>query len=373
MTTTALSRFKRVCHKHLVMKDDLYIDVIFGTVFANRVDSKPVWLYLVGPPSSGKTEILQALNGEEIFQVSTLSKASLISGYKDKETKNRDESLLPKLNGKTMVIKDFTAMVKERQEILLSVIGRLRDAYDGYSCRAFGTGIKGYHSKFGLIAAVTNIIDKHRGVLAELGERFLTYRCPEVSAEESRQRCWKVSGTKSTEDKEAELKRSASNVLALNTRNIVISEAFRKRLIDIAQYVAVARCEIARDPFTKEPEIPMPEIATRLTRQLCDLAVGIAIAREEHHVSKDIEALVQKTALDSLTLKRLLLLKELYRVFPEGMTSKQISRRLRYSETIIRQWCEDLNLLNLIDKEFPAENRLIWKIKYKSVLKRIWS
>lgn len=375
---TALSSFKKVCHKYLVMSDDSYLDVVFGTIFANKTDSKPVWLFLVGPPASGKTEILQSITGSDIFQVSTFSKTALISGFRDKDSPVKDKSLLPWLNGKTMIIKDFTAMIHERQEVILSVIGSLRDAYDGYACRALGTGIKSYYSKFGIIAGVTNIIDRHRGVLADLGERFLTYRCPEISEEESSARCWKVSASHSTTKQEAELRQAAAEVLKQPLHKVVLSESFRRKVIEIAQYAAVARCEVTRDQFSKEPEIPMPEVATRLTRQLCDLALGIAIIRGKKYISKDIQRLVQKVALDSLTLKRLLLLKVLYNAFPRGLSSGQIATKMKYSKSIVRRWCEDLHLLNLITREVVSNDktsigeRILWKIRYKAILKRIW-
>jgi len=375
----ALDKFKKVALKHLIMSDTSYLDVIFGTIIANKLDSKPVWLYLVGAPSSGKTEILQALTGDKIFQLDKLTNKALISGWEESGGQKKENSLLPFLDGKVMIIKDFTAMIHERRENLLDVVGQLRAAYDGYFCKVFATGQrKGFYSKFGIIAGVTNVIDKHRGLLAELGERFLTYRCPEVSEEESTQRCWKVSNGTSTTQQETELRKAASAVIDLPLHKVILSDSFRKKIIELAQYVAIARCEVSRDQFSKEPEIPMPEIATRLTRQLCDLAVGVAVVRGQRYVTKDIQRLIQKTALDSLTLKRLLLLKILYNVFPAGLSSKQIAIKMRYSEGIIRRWCEDLHILDLIIRETisngktPIGDKLIWKIRYKTILKRIW-
>ena len=376
---TALEQFKLVCHKYLIINDDEYLDVVFGVIMANRLDSKPVWLYLVGPPSCGKTEILQALSGDEISQISTISAKALISFWeKDSKGRKKENSLLPQINGKVMIIKDFTAMIRDRQETLLAVTGRLRDAYDGSSCRAVGTGIKSFHSKFGIIAAVTNIIDKHRGMLAELGERFLTYRCPEVSEEESTQRCWIVSATSSTSGQEEEIRKASSRILAKPLHKVILSDSFRNKVIEIAQYVAVARCEVMRDPYSKEAEIPTPEIATRLTRQLCDLAIGISVVREERYVSRSTQKLIHKTALDSLTLKRLRLLGVLYKAFPNFLTTEQVTTQMRYAKPTVERWLGDLHLLDLVTKdvitkgETPIGSRVVWKIKNKAVLRRIW-
>ena len=80
--SSRLKACKNVCHKWLVINDDTYIDVQFGVYFANQfLDSKPNWVYIVGPPGSGKTEILQAWDGhEKIYPLSNLTANTLISG-----------------------------------------------------------------------------------------------------------------------------------------------------------------------------------------------------------------------------------------------------------------------------------------------------
>jgi hypothetical protein len=37
------------------------VDVALAVVIANRMDADPLWLFLVAPPSSGKTEMIRAL------------------------------------------------------------------------------------------------------------------------------------------------------------------------------------------------------------------------------------------------------------------------------------------------------------------------
>ena len=376
-SSTILERFKKKCHKYLVIRDDDYIDIIFAVVFANRLDSKPVWLYLVGAPSSGKTEILQALVGPEVEQISKLSAHSLNSGYVDQKDKSKDFSLLPKLDGKTIIIKDFTALLNSRADTLMEITGQLRDAYDGSTRSVFGSGRdETYRSKFGIIAGVTNAIDRHKGVLTELGERFLTYRCPDITVKESHARCWKVSSPKEVTKQEADLKNSASSVLALKMHNVTLSDGFRKKVIDIAEFVAKARTEVSRDRFSKEPEIPMPEVATRLTRQLCDFAIGLAIAHEKKYITKEILTIVQKVALDCLTLKRLRLLRILYRVFPGYLSTKEVADRMKFGKSIVRRWLDDLYLLELIDKSSTnniGQDSTVWRVKNKILLKRIWN
>src|SRR5829696_3429780 len=52
-----------------------------ATVAAQNIPGPPVWALLVGPPSSGKTEIIDSLRLiEGAVSVSSLTKASLLSG-----------------------------------------------------------------------------------------------------------------------------------------------------------------------------------------------------------------------------------------------------------------------------------------------------
>lgn len=376
---TPLDRFKQVCAKYLIMDDSSYLDIICGVLFANRLDSKPVWLYLVGAPSSGKTEILQAFQGDSIMQISTLTSHSLVSAYiasDEKDIKGRpktDCSLLPQLNGKTMIIKDFTVILSQRYEILNEIIGQLRDCYDGSHTRK--TGMEKipitHRSKFGIIAAVTNIIDKHKGVLAELGERFLTCRCPDINKDEEFRRCWKATDGTSTIEQEAALKMAAAEILAAPLTKVVVSEDVRTKIIELAQYVTRARCEVSRDKYTREPEIPKPEVAVRLSKQLRALAIGIAITHGETYISTKTLALVGQVALDAITLKRLQLLHILYNVWPHTATTKDIVIAIGFTDSIVRQWLDDLVLLKLITV-YTIEGNKTWEIKEKGLLKRVW-
>ena len=74
--------YKKRISKYLVLNESHdYIDFVWGVVFANRLDVKPIWAYLIGPSSAGKTTILDPMDGHDsIVSVDTLSKASLLPG-----------------------------------------------------------------------------------------------------------------------------------------------------------------------------------------------------------------------------------------------------------------------------------------------------
>ena len=84
-----LDNFIRVCRKFLILRSTSYIDIIFGAVFANRLDSDPVWIYIVGPPGSGKSEVLRACNDHPtIHTEGKMTKNRLVSGFIAKDGKD---------------------------------------------------------------------------------------------------------------------------------------------------------------------------------------------------------------------------------------------------------------------------------------------
>src|SRR3990172_566831 len=154
--------------------DTAPVDVCLATVATGATEGDALWVYVVGAPSSGKTEILRAFRepkNETTYYLSSLSPNSLVSGLKD------GKHLLPELDGKTLIIKDFTMTLEMHRENRDALFGALRDAYDGSYSKAFGSvGTVGFDSHFNLIAAVTNAIDSYYTVQSILGQRFLVVR-----------------------------------------------------------------------------------------------------------------------------------------------------------------------------------------------------
>jgi hypothetical protein len=97
--------------QHLPDAGPLY--AVLAAVAANRLEGPPVWLGLVGSPSSGKSEILQALAPlSYVHYAATLTEASLLSGTPKKETAH---AIRPHraLGGRTP-LQAYSARVKAR-------------------------------------------------------------------------------------------------------------------------------------------------------------------------------------------------------------------------------------------------------------------
>ena len=153
---------------------------MLAALVANLSDDVPMWVQIVAPPSSAKTEMLKSLKGVEQPHVHYLSKMTpqtLLSGW-SKFAQDDDPSLLNRLPDRTvMVCKDFGTIMGLRAESRKEILSQLREVYDGEVNASYGTGGDvTWTGKLGLIVGVTNEIDDYAPVEQALGERFLRIR-----------------------------------------------------------------------------------------------------------------------------------------------------------------------------------------------------
>ena len=126
----------------LYLPDPGIVVVSLGAVAANHLPGDPVWLIVVGPPSSGKTEVLIAIAAlPDVHRASTLTEAALLSGTPSKErAKGASGGLLHEIGEFGLIVcKDLTSILSMRHDTQAEVLGALREVYDGQYTRQVGT------------------------------------------------------------------------------------------------------------------------------------------------------------------------------------------------------------------------------------------
>lgn len=349
-TPITYKELEAVIGKWLLIKDAGLLRIVLAAVIANKLNADPVWIFIVAAPGATKTEFIRGLNKVDgIYPISDLTPNTFLSGQK-----GENGSLLLRLaSGTIFTYKDFTTVLSMHRDKQQAIIAQLREIYDGYYRKEFGTGeTKTWEGKIGFIAGVTSVIDKHYEIYSVLGERFIQYRPVQPNSIAVAKKAMRNSGV----DKKMreEIQNSIANFIAgiqIPEGKVEVSEELADRTAHLAAFCVRARSGIIRDGYsTREIDfIPETELPTRLAKQLITLYTGLTFVG---HISpEDDYELIKKVALDSLPKKRKLVLGILIDNKEEHLNTKKIGLKINYPTNTTRRILEDLHALGLVNKE----------------------
>lgn len=291
--------------KWLYMPDTSLVDVVFGTVIANRQNSDSVWTLLVAPPGATKTSMLESLlEAPDIVYKNQLGAKSLVSGTIN--AGGADPSLLPKLHQRMLVIEDLTTLMSMPSIYLEEILGILRAAFNGRYERDYGNGrIFRCDCKFGILAGVTPAIEHMMEGHTAVGERFLSYYLPIPRDIKGRRPYLQKARENRGKEKEMKMDLKRISRQALNfsfTDAPNISYEFEDKIMDLAQITSMVRGTVRRERYSSKKEVtnePYSELGTRLTTQFFGLIDGIGRFRRVSKVGKHEYNIVRKIACGS--------------------------------------------------------------------------
>lgn len=297
--------------KHLYLTPDyeLAIRVAYATVLSEYIPGDPLWVYLVAPPSTGKTVILLSFSTclRNCFPISTVSPNALVSGWRTQD--GRDPSIIPKLNGKTLILKDVTEILEANRDTRDSIYSILRGAYDGTVERAYGNGITRKYTDvhFSLLAGVTQKVYAERS--ASLGERFLMLHVVKgndhANAEDIIMRALQNVGEDTTIADE--LQAAASEYITYGLSEEELEEAYEScgnefniRIASLAQLVGMLRGQVDKDVRGEALLYrPQYEMGARLAKQLKKMAISLALLETPIGVTESIYRNIVRIAFDT--------------------------------------------------------------------------
>jgi hypothetical protein len=333
--------------KWLVLEDETPIYAVLGTVAANRLQGDPVWLGIVAPPSSAKTEILHSLGRLPFIEpTATLTPAALLSGTSIRMMRSTAKGGLLRKIGDfgILVLKDFGSILSMRPDTKAEIIAALREIYDGAWTRHLGTdgGVTlSWTGKIGLLFGTTEVFDDHHSIIGGLGDRFLLCRL-KPSYDGQLKRALEHTGA-ATKAMRAELADTVGGLFESVTADPPkLSPDELRRLDDVVSLAIRLRAHVSRDRYSREIEsIHGAEGPARIGLSLERLLAGL------HTIGLDRDAamrVVETIALDSTPPIR----RRAFELLSEkAITTRTVAQALKLPTTTARRALEELDAQGL--------------------------
>lgn len=336
--------------EYFCMEDSTALKVSLATVAVNRADGDPLWLLIVGPPSSLKTEIIRSLSHVPgIHPMSSLTPKTFASG----DPKDKKASLLLRLpSNPILTLKDFGSVLSMQRDSRQELMGQLRELYDGEFQKEFGNGIRiSWKGKLGLIAGVTDIIETYHSVHQTLGERFLFLRTEIEDRQEAGRRALQHKGfelgIRHDITKTVSAFFSAPHLQKPQTPTFT---EWEDKLVALADFITQARTGIIRDGYSREVEfVPGLEGPSRLVKQFASLLMGLAVIHGRENPTREDYAIVYSVAIDTLPRSRARVLTLVNQ--EEGLTPGAIQERLERPLRYVERTLEELKILKVVKSQ----------------------
>lgn len=327
------------------------ITLTHAVIASVQIPEDSIWLFIVGPPGSGKTALLSTLeDSPQCISRSRVTPASLCSGFITND--QSDPSLIPRLTDLCLIMKDWTEIESMSQTDKEKIYGIFRGAHDGKVEVEFGNGVHRIYPDcwFSLVAGVTPII--HGDNRATLGERFLKFELVQKHYDPTEQIRAAMSKVGRTGEAKKDLTKAVSEYSEweVDTDNLPkVPKWVMERVLHLAQVIAILRASVDRTFKGDLAYRPQVEIGTRLAAQLIKLAICISIVQEKP-ISKETYRLVKKVAMDTAIGWGLEIMLLLVKSPKQPRSRRELEEAARIpSNTLIRK-LEDLVQIGAIDR-----------------------
>lgn len=297
-------------------------------VFAIPTIGPQIWLRVISPPSTGKTDICEALSVNRRFCHPESNIRGFHSGYRRKDGK--DVSLLEKVKGKALITKDGDTLLKSPNYD--QIMAEARDAFDTSSRSDYrhgeGKAYEGY--RFAWILAGTKEL-KNLDSNSELGQRFLTVvivRKIDDDLEDliSGRVANQILDNRGVAGSRLETHRSQDMSLAMSMtagylnylrenvedlyKGVKAGQDLINAVIKIGKFVAYMRAT----PPQKGNDTDSREMSPRLVAQHTKLALCLAAVKNKTEVDLEVLQQVTKVGFDTADTKTLEIVKYLAEV-----------------------------------------------------------
>jgi len=362
-----LDRFEDVYHTTDDMRLGLLL--VLSSMYSINIEGEQLWLRIIGPPGCGKTTIAKAVSASERTVLKSTF-TGLFSGWAD--DKEEDASMIPLISGKTLIVKDADALL--RQPNVDRIFSELRDFYDKDSSTQYKNRIaRDYRNiRSTMILCGTNVL--RRSDQSFLGERFLDYELRITKKDQALierkmlTRSIAVAGEEGNLPPETPVQAAARGFIDthLLERKLTttLSDNLRQTILRRAQLTSIMRTKVDRD-MQGRGEItfqPISEIPTRLIGQYVKLAVCAPVVLGKPEYEKTVTKLLNKVTTDIIdpTSYRYKMSMDLQEAW---FTRDGLVESTGLPQGVVTRELDNLRALNLVREKTAAGTRPGSKVK----------
>jgi hypothetical protein len=366
---TKLRQFNQLSQflEHWYYKPDMdAVKICLSTYVAHTyLADNPVWLFIIGPPGSGKTSVaIRSISFlPQTHMIGNLSENSFLSGF------GVNNGILGKLtlrhNGNgVLLFPDFTSLLDKRDFVRNEIAGQMRLIYDGYYSKEVGNKDESivWKGKVTCLAAVTPALEHYWSINRSLGERFMYLRWENDNGEgciESSKR--QVGKERVIEDEFR--KRILEYVDVDSLRAVEIEDNEQLGLNGICSMVSILRTnvhrEVGRGGKRTITDVDVPEAPTRISKMLTMIARGSATLDRRKKIDFYDLCLAKRVAIDSIPSNRCKVIKALIDNINYSLTFVELKEITGACRAVIERTIEDLIELKVVTITTGAINRWV--------------
>jgi predicted transcriptional regulator len=353
-----------VYKKWFYIEDEDYLRVIHAAIIAHKFESIPVWLILLTPPSGAKTSILQdlsCLKSYNIRIISELTPKTFVSGDKNYH------GLLDEMKNGIVIFKDFTSILQFDSESRSAVFQQMREIWDGYYMKLFGTGKKvEWSGKITIIAGCTEVFEKFREIDAIMGERFLIYHHTITDrkklADKSLQQIGKQNQMHKEIQEALQIFHDSIEIKGSDVDEVVLYDTYKEKIIILSDLVTKLRTGVKRDHKGEIEYVPDTELPARLCQQIFTFVKALAMVNGRSEVTAEEFEIIKKVSLMSIPSIKYKILK--YFITNQNFTKKttEVADELKITRSMAYRCLEELWCFGVLERDGSDESSFKWFI-----------
>ncbi len=299
----ALEQFQTAFHTTDDMKSALAL--VLASIWSVNFDGlEQLWLKIIGPAGAGKTRIAKAVSAsDQVVSRSTFT--GLFSGWRD-DNDESDAGLIPTLSGRTLMVKDADALVKQGDAG--RIFSELRDFYDKESSVQYRNRVKHDYKNAKCTIIICGTQALRAADQAFLGERFLAVeldvpqKTKRIISEKVMERTLAIASGQIV-DPETKIMASMKgfiNHLMQRKMESTIPREMQEIILDLCSVAALMRATVDRDMKRDIKSPPTAEMPTRIIGQIIVATLSLCVVLGKTRADNEVFQIINKLILDTI-------------------------------------------------------------------------